>query len=314
MTQETSTLLITTKDRKRELRNALRSAANQVALTEILVFDDGSSDGTKEMVHEEFPDVRYERAEKSLGIVAARNAAMRLARGSIVIVMDDDCVLQSTSVATCTLRDFRDDRVGAVAIPHVNVNISPQIFSLPTRLGGLFALAHFHGGCCAVRRDLFLALGGFNSLLWRQCEEAEFCLRLLDRGFVTCCGSASPVLHYESPIRDRTSIVFHDARGRLLIAWCTLPTLVVCFHVLGTELKCLRDAIRQHHAVAAVRGIVSGLLAVAKSSRARVPVRLNTYRLMRYLRRSGPIELSSLLGRLPVLDTSVSEGGAFPQS
>jgi glycosyltransferase involved in cell wall biosynthesis len=91
----TATLLISTKDRKEELRCALESALTQTDVSEILVFDDGSSDGTGEMVRTQFASVRYERSERSLGIVAARNSAIRLARGSVVITIDDDCVFQS---------------------------------------------------------------------------------------------------------------------------------------------------------------------------------------------------------------------------
>jgi glycosyltransferase involved in cell wall biosynthesis len=44
-----ATVVITTKDRKGELRTAVQSAVEQTADPEVLVLDDGSTDGTAEM-------------------------------------------------------------------------------------------------------------------------------------------------------------------------------------------------------------------------------------------------------------------------
>ena len=52
-----ATIVIVTKNRKEELRDAVLSALNQVGRLEILVIDDGSTDGTSEMIRAEFPTV-----------------------------------------------------------------------------------------------------------------------------------------------------------------------------------------------------------------------------------------------------------------
>ena len=69
-----STVVITTKNRKDELRTALQSTLRQTVAVEILVFDDGSTDGTSQMVAAEFPQARLHRVEQSLGIIEARNS------------------------------------------------------------------------------------------------------------------------------------------------------------------------------------------------------------------------------------------------
>src|ERR1035438_2571852 len=69
----TTSIIITTKNRRDELRRAVQSAVEQVGCTEVLIFDDGSSDGTSELIEREFPTVRLKRVEQSLGIVSARN-------------------------------------------------------------------------------------------------------------------------------------------------------------------------------------------------------------------------------------------------
>jgi len=54
-----ATVVITTKNRKEELRDALSSVLRQLGVRlEVIVIDDGSTDGTTEMLRSEFPSIR----------------------------------------------------------------------------------------------------------------------------------------------------------------------------------------------------------------------------------------------------------------
>ena len=68
-----ATVLITTKDRKDDLARAIGSVVEQTAPVELIVVDDGSTDGTSELVRERFPDATLIRNEQPLGIIEARN-------------------------------------------------------------------------------------------------------------------------------------------------------------------------------------------------------------------------------------------------
>ena len=121
-----ATVVITTKNRKEELPpRRLRSALAQTAQPEVLVMDDASTDGTATLVRQEFPQVRLESSEHSLGYIRQRNRAARLANGAVLFSIDDDAVFSSNKVIEQTLRDFDHPCVGAVAIPFVDVNKSP---------------------------------------------------------------------------------------------------------------------------------------------------------------------------------------------
>ncbi len=50
----TAAVVIVTKDRKEELLKAIRSTVNQTVAVEVLVMDDGSTDGTSQAVQENF--------------------------------------------------------------------------------------------------------------------------------------------------------------------------------------------------------------------------------------------------------------------
>ena len=63
-----ATVVITTKNRKNDLMVAVKSALNQTAAPEVLVVDDGSTDGTADLIRSEFPTVRVDRHEVVRGI------------------------------------------------------------------------------------------------------------------------------------------------------------------------------------------------------------------------------------------------------
>ena len=83
-------VIIPTYNRKNLLKRALHSANNQTFVPqEIIVVDDGSSDGTKDWVLERFPCVRYISQDNS-GVSSARNRGIREAKGSWIAFLDSD--------------------------------------------------------------------------------------------------------------------------------------------------------------------------------------------------------------------------------
>src|SRR5688500_14384398 len=87
------TVAICTWNRAGYLRRAVESVVGQVPRgVEVLVVDDGSTDGTGELLVElgrVYPQVVVVREER-LGVSYARNRAMEMAKGDVVVFLDDD--------------------------------------------------------------------------------------------------------------------------------------------------------------------------------------------------------------------------------
>lgn len=296
--QPMATVVITTKNRKDELRTALTSCLRQSVAVETLVFDDGSTDGTSEMVAAEFPRTTLHRVERSLGIIEARNAAIPLAAAPIAITIDDDCVFPTCDIIRQTLADFDHPRVGVVAIPSIDVHKSEKVIGLAPDREGIYICSQFRGGANAMRKDLFAKLGGYRGFLWRQGEEADFCIRMLDAGYVVRIGRSEPIHHYESPVRDRTKIVYYTSRNNILYAWQNVCMPYLPAHLAATTWNCFRAGMRAGYTTAAVRGIFSGYAAMASARAKRSPLSARSYRLSRLLRARGTTKLDEILGEL----------------
>lgn len=293
-----ATLVITTRNRKESLRGALASALAQTARLEVLVLDDGSNDGTSELVRQEFPGVHLHRFDKSAGLIQRRNDGARLASAPILFSIDDDAAFSSPNTVQQTLAEFDTDRVGAVAIPFVNVQGSAQI-NQRAPAPGVFVTATFTGTAHALRRDLFLQLGGYRAQLIHQGEESDYCIRMLDLGYIVRLGTADPIHHFESPRRDFRRMDFYGRRNDVLFAWHNVPGAALLPHLAATTWNGVRFAVRQGRISPMLRGIAAGYFAMPITERsARRPVRRTTYRLFRELKVRGPLPLSQIERRL----------------
>lgn len=297
------TVVIATKNRRDELRQAMRSALDQSAPVEVLVIDDGSTDGTAEMVHAEFPAVRLHRSEESSGYIAQRNRGARLASGDIIFSIDDDAIFASPHTVAQTLRAFNDPRVGAVAIPYIEPRKSAVVHQQAPSWIEMFVTDTFIGTAHALRRDVFLKLGGYREHFVHQGEEADFAIRMLEAGYVVRLGNADPIHHLESPCRDFRRMDFYGRRNDILFAWHNVPMPYFPAHLLGTTLNGISSAFRTRRFQKMLLGIVRGYLDSFRRWSDRRPVQRKTYRIHRSLKKRGPQLMADLEPMLSVLET-----------
>ena len=178
-------VIIPTYQRRDLARRAVESVlAQTVSSFEVIVVDDGSTDGTDEALAGLDLRVKYHR-RTNRGVASARNLGISRSRGEIVAFLDSDnswlpdhlAVLTEMlarhpeAVAASTCPDFHIKRRDPVEVVRV-VDLLPEL-TIGTRVGYL--------SCVAVRRSALLEIGGFNEELpvW---EDSDLFLRLALRG------------------------------------------------------------------------------------------------------------------------------------
>jgi glycosyltransferase involved in cell wall biosynthesis len=289
-----ATVVITTKNRKDDLRKAVESALMQDAQPRVLVIDDGSTDGTSDMMRREFPQAQLDRVEQSRGLIVQRNRGAALAQTPLIVSIDDDAVFSTPRVVSQTIAEFDDARIGAVGIPFVDVNQDNIVKQLAPDARGIYVTGSYKGTAHALRREVFLGLGGYREFLFHQGEEEDYCIRMLAAGYVVRLGRADPIHHFESPKRDVRRMDLFGRRNNVLFAWCNVPLVDLPKRLLGTTINGIWFGIRARRLPRMIHGLVLGYLGIPRYWRQRQPVPRACYRLDRMLLRQGPTELSRI--------------------
>ena len=169
---------------------ALESSSLRRHEWELIVVDDGSTDGTAEWAAARADRVlRVQDGPRGPGF--ARNLAAAAARAELVAFVDADVCVHPDALRR--LADtFSDDRVGAVFGAYDDAPEATDFLSQYRNLHhryvhilGAGDAETFWAGCGAVRRELFLKLGGFDVDGYRrpQIEDIELGYRIRDAGY-----------------------------------------------------------------------------------------------------------------------------------
>lgn len=299
MKEMRATIVISTRNRVDELRAALASVVLQSVACEVIVLDDASTDGTAEMVHAEFPQVRLDRSEECKGLIVQRNRGARLATGDVIFSLDDDATFTTPDVVAQTIAGFDDERVGAVAIPYMDVNKDNVIRQRAPDREAVWVSDRFIGTAHAVRREVFLEVGGYREFFVHQGEEGDFCLRMLGRGRVVRLGNSDPIHHFESPKRDMSRMDFYGRRNDILFTTLNVPMPWLVPHLIMTMLNGWFWACRAGRFRHMCRGMLTGLADSVRWHHSRTPVPGSVYRLHRRLKTCGPLPLEEIVTLLP---------------
>ncbi len=248
--------LIITRDRPTELGTALASIAQQTYTpSEVIVVDNASAEPA-EPVASRFDrpgrPVRYHRSQENLGVSGGRNVALRLARGDILITLDDDAAFADPDAARRVVERFqRDQGIGALSFRIVAPSGEMRPKEFPTYDKSLnpdaeFDTTYFCGGAVAVRRVVHEAVGLFVEHFFFGLEDLELSLRMLDAGFRIVYFPSVTVVHQKAAASrlSREDVVSQELQNRFEMNVRNLPWT----YVLSQQI------IRMGHALVLLRG------------------------------------------------------------
>ncbi|MDT3697256.1 MAG: glycosyltransferase family 2 protein [Ignavibacterium sp.] len=173
------TVNILSFNRKDELRNTLTKVYEQdYKNIEVIVVDNSSSDGSAEMVKNEFPSVRLIQMEKNVGI-AGWNEGFKVAKGEYVLVLDDDSYPDRNALLQVVNILLEKNKVGIVALNIFDKSrniYETKDFSPPFK--------DFIGCGVLIRKSCIDEIGGFDNRFFIYAHETDFSIRLLNAGYL----------------------------------------------------------------------------------------------------------------------------------
>lgn len=281
---KSATVLITTKNRRDLLARAVYSALAQKGDIEVIVIDDGSTDGTSEMIMKRFPSVKLVTHSESLGYVVRRNEGVRLASAPFVFSIDDDAEYTDEMTVQRALQGFDIDDVWAIALPYINVLQEKTIRQRPLGIAAAEIIAFYTGTAHAVRRDEFLSVGGYRNDIVHQGEEGDIAIRMLERRKFVRVVETSPIHHLETPRRNFARLDYYGSRNALLFGWRNVPFPECIGQVGMTTVNIIRHAARLSRPRRDyLRGAASAFKAMAMREVERCPVSRRTFWTFRWL-------------------------------
>jgi N-acetylglucosaminyl-diphospho-decaprenol L-rhamnosyltransferase len=265
------------------LARALESLRAQTVETDVIVVDNGSSDGSDRMVAERFPEVVLVRMEENLGFGTALNRAVAAHPTDAIVLLNNDAAAEPRfvealldalgdgvdSVAGVMLQE-RDrgmiDSAGVVAdrtlmgFDYLHGEPTAAAARAPAPLGPT-------GGAALYRREAFEAVGGFDERIFLYYEDLDLALRLAAHGGTCRLAPEAHALHAYSATLGAASAAKYArtgwSRGYMLRRYGVMSDPRLALRVLASEGAVGAGQLLRDHTAEGIRGRVRGFRAGA---------------------------------------------------
>lgn len=234
------------------LRRFLPSVIRYSTGCDIVVADNGSSDGSLALLESSFSEVRVVKLDKNYGFAEGYNRAIEQVDSEIIVLLNSDVLVSEDWIAPLITFLDKNQEVAAV-MPKILSESRPDEFEHAGAAGGYIDLWGFpfcrgrigstverdsgqydepakifwaSGAALVIRREAYIKAGGLDGHFFAHMEEIDLAWRLQSLGWQLAVVPESKVWHvgggalpYESPRK-----LFLNFRNSLYMLFKNLPT------------------------------------------------------------------------------------------
>jgi len=210
------------------IQESLKGEKGKGLLVETIVFDNGSADGSADMVGEGFPGVHLMESEVNLGFTKGNNLALSQSEGRYILLLNPDTEVVGDALGTMVAYMESHPRVGALGPQLLNPDGTTQssrrrfptlvtAFLESTVLQPWFQrsriLKRYYlldrpddetqpvdwvvGAALLIRRQALQQVGPLDEEFFMYSEELEWCYRLKAQGWEAVYLPTAQVVHQE---------------------------------------------------------------------------------------------------------------------
>lgn len=221
---------------------------------EIIIVDNASCDRYPQRLATMYSQVMVIRNEQNLGFSTANNGAIRQSRGHNILILNDDALLQNSSLKLMLQKLESDPQIGAVGPKLLNPDGSVQRGFSNKRIATLRCLisetlylntffdkwrltrrvltrlknddisggaAEIAGACLLIRREALDAVGLFDETFYYWFEDTDLCYRLRRAGWKLFYLAEARATHYGSASlrkleKLQRSMMFYESQMHFL--------------------------------------------------------------------------------------------------
>ena len=207
---------------------------------EIFVVDNNSSDGSREMIREFFPEVRLINSGENMGFANANNLAIPFTHSPLVLFLNPDTIVKPHALSEMRNIFSMNSSIGAIGCKIIN--FSGMTVELPFQialteftplkrffiqlLGGELSnrllkkvlsyhnpdksgyVKNLYGACLMVRRDTLEQVGYFDGNFFMYCEDIDLCNRISQSGWKLYYTNQAEIVHLEGGASNKAPSEF----------------------------------------------------------------------------------------------------------
>lgn len=208
---------------------------------EIILVDNGSTDGSVEYIKKNFPQVKIIQNKENLGFAEANNIGYQQAKGKYILLLNNDTEVTPDFLNRLVTVLKSDEKIGVVQ-PKILLSSQPsKIETVGSYLTSTGFLYHFgwekdakkpkynlrqeifsaRGACMLIKKEVVEKVGLFDKDFFAYFEETDFCWRTWLAGYKIIYVPNSVICHKGGGTASRISLPFidyHSFKNRI----CTL--------------------------------------------------------------------------------------------
>lgn len=231
--------------------------------SQIIVADDGSTDGSVEFIKKKFPSVTVVGKSKREGFASTVNAGVAVTTSDIVVLLNSD-VVPEPGFLEPLLIDFKDPAVFAVGCLEISHEENKEVLrgrGLGKWVKGFYLhrrgtvkgsdTAWVSGGSGAFRKSMWIELGGmdtlYNPFYW---EDIDLSYRARKAGWKIVFEPKSIIHHYHEEGKIKKEFAVSDIqriayRNQFIFIWKNATDAgLLLTHAMWTPIRLLQSVLR----------------------------------------------------------------------
>lgn len=241
-----TTVIIPNFNGKKFLENCLESTAKSTVPAPVILVDNGSADGSREWLAQNYPDIRVIAFPENRGFCEAVNAGIEAADTPYVFLLNNDTVIEPDCIERLEEAMERDDAVFSVGAKMLSMQ-DPDRVDTAGDFYSAFGWAYAVGkgkpkeryqkrrnvfsncaGACLYRKNMLDRIGLFDEAHFAYLEDVDLGYRARIAGYRNVAEPSAVVYHAgsaSSGSRYNAFKISHSSRNNVYLIYKNMPAL-----------------------------------------------------------------------------------------